>query len=275
MSLTAADFIHPSHFNVFIRAAQLFECHILVRKTGRAALGWVGRSGYTGKRADLKAKTANLDVGHHQVAGLVCSPLLLPNAFTSERLGPARTEWAKSAHLITVPGAGGFGDREQLHGCPTPYAVQTNASHRHFGCVALVEMGLLLPRYVHGDYDLYAIIPAGKPFDPRSVQPRLSSIGSTMAPAGMKLQDRLRLGVPNLEGPLSFQVATYINNAIERASPDLLGSLMVNHGEQVNIGEKGMSFEPVLAVMPRPSSNGEWSRVLATQPEHEQFYESA
>ncbi len=184
-------------------------------------------------------------------------------------------EWAKYAHLITVPNdQAGFDDSRQPRGCRTPYLVQTNPSHRHYGCVALVEMGLLLPRYVHGDYDLYAIIEAGQAFDPGAVKVRQSTLGSTMAPASLGLQERLRLSVRNLTGPLSFRVATFINNWISRSSPDLLGALMVNHGEQVNIGRRGLTFEPVLAIMPQ-QINGKWGRILMNRDDHEKFYLNA
>jgi len=273
MNLEPMDFVHPNHLTIFIAAARHFNCHILVRKTGRAALSWVGRRGYTGKRADLKAKTADLDSAHHRVAGLVCSPWLLPQVFSTGRLASARREWEKSRHLITEPGAG-FDDDHQPRGCRTPYLVQTDRNHRHYGCVALVDMGLLRPRYVHGDYDLYAIIPAGRPFDPDQLRVRQSSLGSTMAPASLGLRERLQLTVPNMEGPLSFRVAAYINNRIAGSSPDLLGALMVNHGEQVGMGEKGHTLEPVLAVMAR-QVDGQWTRILATAEAHRAFYQSA
>jgi hypothetical protein len=77
--------------------------------------------------------------------------------------------------------------------------------------------------------------------------------------------------VPNLEGPLSFQVANFINNRIAGTSPDLLGALMVNHGERVNLGSKEHTFEPVLAILPK-QVNGQWARILATRKDHEQFY---
>jgi hypothetical protein len=273
MSLDAADFVHPNHLPAFVAAAESFNCHILVRQTGRAAMTWVGKRGYTGKRADLKAKTASRDHGRYRVAGLVCSPALMPHAFTAERLASARKEWAKCAHLITVP-ENGFDDDRQPRGCRTPYLVQTKTDHRHYGCVALVDMGLLVPRYVHGDYDLYALIPAGRPFNPAAVRPRHSTIGSTMAPDSLTLRQRIELSVANLEGPLSLQIATFVNNQIERGATDLLGALMVNHGEQINIGKDGVTFEPVLAIMPRPM-NGQPSRVLATRQEHEEYYAQA
>lgn len=266
------DFIHPNHLPIFIAAAQKFKCHILIRKTGRAALSWVGKRGYTGKRADMKAKTANVNTGRFPIAGLVCSPFVRPEVFTADRLDSARKEWMKCSHLITVPKDNkGFDDNGQTKGCLTPYLLQNNPNNKHYGCIALVDMGLLLPRYVHGDYDLYAIIQEGEVFDPNAVTVRESTLGSTMAPAGLGLQQRLQLQVPNFEGPLSWQLANFINLKIEAITPDLLGSLMVNHGEQVNIGPKGHSYEPVLAVMPH-RVNGQWWRILATRQDHERFY---
>lgn len=272
MNLNYIDFIHPNHINIFIAAAREFNCHILVRKTGQSALSWVGKRGYTGKRADMKAKTANQNVGRYQLAGLVCSPFLQPHAFSGERLLSARKEWAKCQHLITVPSNNmGFDDQRQPRGCRTPYLVQTNPDHKHYGCVALADMGLLLPRYVHGDYDLYAIIPAGNAFNPNTLNPIASKLGSTMRPSSMTLQEYEQLAVDNQESELSFRVATYINNGIEKTSPDLLGALMVNHGEQLNLGKSGQTFEPVLAILAK-QENGQWLKILANQIEHEQFY---
>ena len=280
MSLSYIDFIHPNHIGIFVAAAREFNCHILVRKTGQASLSWVGKRGYTGKRADMKAKTANQNVGRYQLAGLVCSPLLQPLAFTPERLVDALKEWPNCRHLVTIPNdRSGFDDQRQPRGCRTPYIVQTNPDHKHYGCVALVDMGLLIPRYVHGDYDLYAIIPAGKPFDPNSINPIPSKkLGSTMRPEAMGFHEYERLSVENIESEFSFPVATYINNCIERTSPDLLGALMVNHGEDINKpkeedkeGKKKKEFEPKLAVMPR-QENGQWLKILNSIDELKQFY---
>lgn len=131
----------------------------------------------------------------------------------------------------------------------------------------------MVPRYVHGDYDLYAIIPAGAAYDPKNVKPTMGSLGWTMNPDSMTMKERLGLSVPNLEGPLSFRVATFINNQICRGSPDLLGALMVNHGEQVNLGKSGITYEPVLAVRPR-AQNGQWTKILENQRDHEEFYKN-
>lgn len=267
MSLHNDDFVHRDHLPIFIAAAREFNCHILVRKTGRASISWMGKRGYTGKRADMKAKTADVVEHPHSVAGLVCSPELRPGAFSAQRLDAARKEWAKSSHLVTVPrNKAGFDDSRAPRGCLTPYLLQNNPDHEHYGCVALVDMGLLKPRYVHGDYDLYAIIP-DKQGLPANTPVYHQTIGSTMAPARLGAQARAKLKVPNLEGPLSFRVATYIDVRIAMTSPDLLGALMVNHGEQVNLGPEGHTREPVLAIMPR-KVNGEWTRLLATPEDH-------
>lgn len=276
------DYILHAHLPFFVAAAQSFNCHILVRKTGRASLSWVGKRGYTGKRADMKAKTADRNTGLHPIAGLVCSPLLRPESFSGERLALAFATWNdKSSHvteLISVPnGRKGFDHERPPRGYTTPYVLQTDPDHRHYGCVALIEAGLLTPRYIHGDYDLYAIVPAGAAFDPvvASKLAHKNSMGPTMTPQSMSLGQQLnRPATADLTGPLSFRVASYINVAISGNNPDLLGALMVNHGEAVNIGKKGATDEPVLAIMPRLVHGKAWC-ILETKEDHEKFYREA
>ena len=275
MELNTTDFIHRNHLDIFISAAKELNCHILVRETGRMALSWVGKWGYTGKRADMKAKTAN-NPAHYQIAGLVCSPYLQPYAFTGDRLISARKEWAKCQHLITFP-QNGFSDNQKIPHCQTPYILQTNPNHRHYGCVAFVEMGLVSPKYIHGDYDLYAIIPAGQPFDPNAIKVYDSILSSPMETSVLTPQ---QLSVLNKRGEFSFQVANHIDTRIARRSSDLLGGLMINHGEQINLGQKGQTFEKVLAVMPTPNNtqgvfNGQYTQILHNESEHRQFYQHA
>jgi len=270
------EFVHVRHFDSFVQAARAFRCHILVRKTGRASLNYVGKPGYAGKRADMKAKTAQRDMGRYKLAGLVCSPLVHPGACKPNALA----EWGKSAHLITVPTAG-FSDREQPRGCATPYMLQTNRDHPHYGCVALVEHGLLTPHYVHGDYDLYAILPAGQPFDPSTLSVRTQSLGATMGlPNSMTLAQRVRHQatldahpVMDQVGPLTLQVTTFLGVAIANIGPGVLAGLMLNHGEQVNLGSSQQDFQEVLAFMPEPQ-HGAWAKILHNQQEHLAFYRS-
>jgi len=288
------SFVHPAHLSAFIDAARAFNCHILVRETGVSSISWIGREGYTGKRADVKAKTAKKSVGAWQLAGLVCSPEIHPGAFTD--LGDARKYWKQTSHLVTVPkDSAGFDDRARVQ-VKTPYVLQNNPRHRHYGCIAWVEMGLVTPRYVHGDYDLYAIVPAGQSYDPTTagatrkvgmagsrmnVGMPLKTLGATPPPErGHTLrgisaaQVQSAYAVDDFTGPLSFRVATFINNRIAEASAGYAGALMVNHAEQVNLGAEGITNPRVLAFLAQPR-NGQVMKVLADSHDHAEFYRSA
>lgn len=330
-----AQYVHPKHQPIFAMAALQFKVHILVRRTGPQSIAWIGKPGFTGKRADLKAKTADSLDGPHPVAGLVCSPFLRPSAFSPKRLATARTEWMNSAHRITVPPHGQGFDERRAPRCDTPYIVQADPGSRYFGCVALVDGGLLVPRFVHGDYDLYAIYPARDswaepvgqaaqvlhplidvprkapemPKPPSALNQRVAPAqrrdlsGGMSLPTALSMQQRADLSdvnlakrgkagaagsaiadaagaghwapVMNLEGPLAFRVAAFINQAICATSPDLLGSLMVNHGEQVSLAGKGHSFEEVLAFAPPlPGAGAGPARMQILQDEasHEAYY---
>lgn len=277
------EYVHPNHLPIFFAAARNFRCHILVRKTGRHTIHWIGRRGYTGKQMDLKAKTADKNAGGYKTAGLVCSPFLQPNAFSGipdeegkSRFNKAAEEWRKSACLITnPPDAAGFNDATQPVGCRTRYLLQTNRGHRHFGCVAYVDMGLVLPRYVHGDYDLYAIIPTGQHFYPSKagVLADQKRLVNTMRPGWMPLAEREDKGVRNFVSEFSEPVSNFINVRIAQETPDFLGSLMVNHGEQINVGEKGVTYEPVLAILAAPVKNAP-CMILERKEDHIAFYKS-
>ena len=278
------DYVHPGHFMFFVEAAAKFHCHILIRKTGEASLSWIGKRGYTGKRGDLKAKTADVKVGRFPVAGLVCSPLLRPESFSPDRRVEACQIWMQSRQLITEPrDTAGFDDQQRPSRCTTPYLVQTNPNHPHHGCVALVESGLLVPRYVHGDYDLFAIIPAGHAFDADAAHSLAHErrMGTTVAQTRLGLAQREARSMANMEGPLTFNVANFINSRIAMSSPDLLGALMINHGEDVNHrkmvdGEwQWTKYVPVLAIMPGKNNKGDWGEILETKDDHLRFYANA
>jgi hypothetical protein len=255
------DFILPRHTAAFERAARLHDVYILVRQTGKASLQWVGKPGYTAKRADMKCKTADLNVyvnGTRRVWGLVCSPRIHPAAFSRDRLKKASDLWDQSQHLITVPRSPGFTDTMRVK-CPTPYALQTDPAHKHYGCIAWVEGGLVQPKYVHGDYDLFAIVPAGNPAV-RSTQVRSFS---GLSSSSQSLSANLRMSEPvDHCGPLQFKVMNHLDAAI--------GFPMVMHGEQENfepLGEK----EQVLAFFPKPRDGQSW-KILKTREEVDRFY---
>ncbi len=291
------DFIHPAHFMFFVEAAKRFQCHILVRKTGRYSIRWMGKPGYTGKRIDMKAKTANAE--NHPLAGLVCSPWLRPEAFTAERLVEARKWWMKSRNVITEP-PDGAGLDAGSHGRQfrTPYVVQTRRGDPRYGCLAFVESGLVRPRYIHGDYDLFAIVPAGKKFNAESAHLRANKMfmESIAMPGSLGLEEKLQRQPANFEGPLAFQVSTFLNVQIAAGSPDLLGALLVNHGEQINHRKatpdpgalytadgrrtrpdilEPPEYEEVLAVMAHPDARGRQAVVLHDRAEHDALYRQA
>jgi hypothetical protein len=262
MSTEFDEFVHPSHFHMFSSAAREFRCHIVVRRTGPGSLQWVGKRGYTGKRADMKAKTAERDHGPYRLHGLVCSPRIHPAACKTGALG----DWEKSKHLITPAE---FGDRDYLRGCLTPYVLQMDPRHRHFGCVALVENGLIAPHYVHGDYDLYAILPEAP--NPQPAKPGKIPM-AVQPPRALGLEQRVLLEAKapvDHVGPLSFRVANYINMKISDSAPGPANALMVNHGEQVNLPD-AHKFEKVLAFMPQAQGN-EYARVLRTRQDYEAY----
>lgn len=269
--LDIEDFIHPDHLPYFIKAALEVKCDILVRKTGRNAIRWVGKSGYTGKSAAMKAKTADVDCDARAVAGLVCSPLERPQVFSPERLEDAWKEWNKSERLITVPrNNAGFNDTVLPHGCPTPYLLQNDPKHHHYGAVARVDMGLLRPHYVHGDYDLYDIVQVdGKPAPQRS-QVRENYLVQTTKISSTP-EDIAKSRIKNLESEWSFKVANIVNVAIAMSGTDILGALMVNHGEQVLLGVSGISVKPVLVIL-CTRENGQHTRILANWEDHQTYY---
>ena len=274
MATDFSQYVHVRHFDTFVEAAHHFHCHILVRKTGRASLQYCGLPGYTGKRGDMKAKTAARDVPPYKLEGLVCSPLIHPSACKRDAL----KYWQQSTHLITAP-KGGFDDDVQPRGFSTPYLLQTNRNHKHYGCIAWIENGLLTPRYVHGDYDLYAIVPAGTVFDP-SAQPvlRVPMTGTMDLPGRMPLSERIAredsMRRDSLESPMTLQVSSYLNSRIAKTEPSLANSLMVNHGEQISLGGAAIDHQPVLAFLAKPR-NSELAIELRDRAAHEAFFKRA
>ena len=265
------SFVHPQHYGFFVEAARVHDCYILVRETGRTCIHWIGKQGYTGKRVDMKAKTAKKDVGYYQLSGLVCSPEIHPGAFIDHK--KALEYWQSIQSLVTIPPNGqGFQDYDSLK-VPTPYVLQNNPKHKHYGCIAFVEFGLLVPRYVHGDYDLYAIIPVGNRYNPNS-NFRVRTVGPNMSHKSLsqQIEAEKTFGSTDFIGPLSFNVANYINTKIAIESSDYVGALMINHGEQINIGKDGVTHERVLAFLGK-NQGGYDARILDDANEHRAFFE--
>ena len=181
-------------------------------------------------------------------------------AFTdARRLSDAIELWQKSQYLITVPHSG-FTSTDWPRSCATPYILQTNPEHTHYGALAWIEAGVVSPKYIHGDYDLYAIVPANSAAT-RDAAPRNYNMGGAV-PSSLPLEQRLNLGAPlSMDtGPLLFEIMNYLDRAF--AYP------MVMHAEQENLEHKD---DEVIAFLPAPR-DGRSSVVLAGQAAIELFY---
>ena len=58
--------------------------------------------------------------------------------------------------------------------------------------------------------------------------------------------------VTDVVRPLSMEVSIYLNLRIGRSEPGMPGALVVNHGEQVNLGQPGIDHQPALAFLAEP-----------------------
>jgi len=254
-------FVLGTHAPIFLETARRFNAYILVRKTGEASLRWAGQKGYTAKRGDLKCKTAQADIGGYQLAGLVVSPLIHPMAFTdNKRRSDAVMYWHSSRHLITVPRSG-FTSTDWPRSCATPYLLQTDVNHPHYGALAWIEGGIVSPKYIHGDYDLYAIVPANSAAL-RDARPMNYNQGGVI-PSSLPLQRQVQLSepLPMCTGPLLFEIMNHLDNAF--------GYPMVMHAEQENLEHKD---DEVIAFPPVPWQ-GRNNVVLSGQAQIELFYE--
>lgn len=214
------------HVTVFARAAAWYKVYILVRRTNPESLQYIGRKGYAAKPIDCKAKTADCNVTVNgvraEIAGLVVDPQLVgAGAFGSTRkYAEAMKEWGKfRSHL--APAGHAYVPPDQ------PYDVQGDPSQPHFGAVCTYGSGgLRHPKariFIHGDYDLFAIVP---------VENKTENIF---------VQETLR-GQPHSRGQQLMDVQNYLNRN--------MGVPMVLHGEQDHFKAEVAADEAVDVFMP-------------------------
>ena len=212
--------MRAEHAIAFRDAARVYDVHILVRRTNLRSLAHIGMPDCVPKRLDCKAKTADRDWVHpvHGVkrsAGLVVDPTLAGAAAfaTPGKYAKALKEWQKFAHLLH-PGVLTLAGQRRLTYIPGggQYAVDLDPASPRFGCLKLTTSGLLTAgRYIHGDFDLYAIIPAGDPARNVAVQEE-------------------RLGQAHARSPEFLDVQHFVNRRI--------GVPMVLHGAQESFAEE-------------------------------------
>lgn len=206
-----------AHAAVFLAAAKHFQVFILVRATNAASLGHIGQDYAVPKRLDCKAKTADFDVllpqyGSKQTAGLVTDPRIVgATAYKPGKYEKALSEWTSFAPMIRPEVATLEGQRAVMivpHG--GQYFVNLDPQSPRYGCIKFTSSGYLnRGQYVHGDFDLYGIVPAGDP--QRNVR-----VGETM------------LNNKHFRSPEFRDVQYYVNR--------LLGVPMVLHGAQEGYG---------------------------------------
>jgi hypothetical protein len=172
---------------------------------------YIGMPGYIPKLLDCKAKTAEFDVhGDGSTAGLVVSPILLPQAFGAAKLEKALKEWHKFEMFLYVfdVKTNIAQDKAGKH-----YTIQMDRNQKHYGCVMYKPIFRSAAEYIHADYDLYGIVPFSDP----SSNVRVTEIGFNQ-------QDHSRS--PRLYDVQYFLKAAGILPGQEFGSP------MIRHGEQ-------------------------------------------
>lgn len=209
----------------FSNAAKQFAAWILVRPTNPASLGFIGRPDYRPKPIEVKAKTADQNVGSYLTAGLVASPVIHPGAFSD--VARANSCWADTQSLLAQKsGSVGLDEDKQS---------------KHYGCLKLNN------NYLHGDYDLYDIIFTkdfrGEPLDPRrnfGVVGALNGVSHICDPRFSQVQQFINahIGVADMvQHGGQAQFGTHTGETLTVFSPDGLP------GRQLSCGEVSSWYE--------------------------------
>lgn len=215
--------MRPLDMKAFKEAAARFDCYILVRRSNPLSKQYIGKAGYTPKRIDAKFKTADKDFLHGglqkrlRVGGLVVNPLMdaeFAKAFLPKKLPKAKQIWRKyhAAVVAERPSHTPDGQRNYAYiPAGKPYCVNSDPESEHYGCLLFAaSTSVSGGQFIHGDYDLYGIVPAETPASNVLVQEKL--LGQNHA-RGRKFKD----------------VQYYVNR--------VMGVPMVQHGSQEKYSE--------------------------------------
>jgi hypothetical protein len=210
-----SDILHhmqPKHLAAFQGAARRYAVAILVRRTNTASLWHVGKPYALPKRLDCKAKTADYDFtpsqgGLKEVAGLVVDPRITgPGAFKPTKYPEAVATWKEFASSQLNPRIQTLQDLRRFTYVPDGrfYFVELDPASPYYGCVKFSSnSNIAAGKCVHGDFDLYAIVPMDDP-----------------GPNVATYEKRLNTG--HARSPQFFDVQHCVNHAI--------GVPMVQHG---------------------------------------------
>lgn len=210
----------PHHQKAFLDAARRANSAILVRQSNPESFKHVAKPHAVPKRIDCKAKTADFgfqaaDGRYKDVAGLVVDPDIAgPQAFKSARYASAKEEWLK--FKATFLSGNRYGKMALSGKTYVPnggiYFVEFNSEDPFYGCVKCTTSSLITAgKVIHGDYDLYGIVPMDDPG---------TNIRTTESLAGQN----------HARGRKFINVQTWVNQAI--------GVPMILHGSQEKYASK-------------------------------------
>ncbi|SKB47634.1 hypothetical protein SAMN05660293_00418 [Dyadobacter psychrophilus] len=134
--------------HLFQQAAVHTKSWVLLRQTNVHSLQFIGRNDCTPKPMICKFKTANRNSNNRQIAGLVVSYEMHPNAF--EKPESAEKQWIKyaSKYFLTLR-------QMPLHKPSYGFGLDLDKASDRYGCITLDG------KYLFGDYDLYDVIRRG------------------------------------------------------------------------------------------------------------------
>ncbi|MCI5111111.1 MAG: hypothetical protein MRY75_11215 [Marivita sp.] len=268
----------------FAYTAWWFHVFILVRRSNPASIRFIGRTGFIPKGPDTKAKTAQNNVAIEgtrwvsKVAGLVCNPTAAAMRLayaTPKKYASAMKEWTKfvasGRHCDDLEWEDASTPSRFYLPMGQPFFTDTRPGSKRYGALMKdTGRGVLHASYIHGDYDLFAVVPADNPGVNIVVsEQHASSPWSHLHRAGKspaatndadKTDAQKREEIPNFRGQKFIDVQNMLNRR--------MGVNMVLHGSQ----EKAVnSFdEEVDVFMP----NGMDSFSLLTEAALRSFYDT-
>jgi hypothetical protein len=212
--MSVRDYMRDVDVQAFQDAAKFYNVWILVRTSNKEAKKFIGIPGYSPKRLDCKAKTADRDVavrdmpGKAQTAGLVVDPWFDDKAMKDAFESPEKHEravkyWRQFESHCYIPKPG-----EKLLWFPGGklYSVQVDPAKPHYGCVIFSSSSnAAAGSFVHSDYDLYGIVRVDDPSH------------------NVRVTER-RLGQIHGRGRELFDIQHFLNRR--------MGVAMIQHGEQ-------------------------------------------
>lgn len=223
----------PGHARIFQAAARHFNVFILVRRTNLSSLRFIGAKDCVPKRIDCKAKTADNPVTHEtfgqiDCAGLVVDPTVLGQAAyaTDKKYQKSLDEWAKFSMGHIHEAVRTWEGQQALTYIPggMQYFVDLTPGSPRYGCVKLSTSSLLSAgKYVHGDFDLYGIVPASTPSENVAVFETLSGQKHSRSPAFRDVQMFVnsKIGAPMiLHGEQETYAQDHADEGIDVFEPD-------------------------------------------------------